>query len=371
MVKTLCQMENAGNAVKVAVAMSGGVDSSVAAALLKEQGYAVSGVTMQIWDGEAYPAGDVRHGCYGPGEIEDIADARKVAQALGIDFHVLDLRREYKTEVLDYLYQEYSSGRTPNPCLRCNHKVKFDALLRKARESGIEFDYFATGHYARVQSDKSKHRYMLKKARDSSKDQSYFLSSLSQEQLGHSLFPVGDYTKEEVRKMAADFGLAVGNKPESQDFAAGGYGALVGTAPPGPILDKEGNVIGEHGGIPFYTIGQRKGLGISAREPRYVTAIDPEKNVIIAGSKEDVYGDSLIASGLNWIATKELKQPTKVRAKIRYLHDEAEATVTPLGRDEVYVKFNEPQMAIAPGQAVVFYHGDIVLGGGTIERTRK
>ena len=357
--------------VKVVVGMSGGVDSSVAAAHLKEQGYEVSGVTMKIWDGGACSEEGTHHGCYGPGEEADIADARKVAQTLGIDFHVFDLRQEYKTEVLDYFCHEYLSGRTPNPCLRCNHKVKFDALVRKTQDSGIEFDYFATGHYARVEYNESKHRYLLKKARDLSKDQSYFISSLSQAQLGRSLFPLGDYTKEEVRKIASDFGMGVNNKPESQDFIVGGYSFLVEAAQPGPILDKQGNIMGEHRGIPSYTIGQRKGLGISAKEPLYVTDIDPEENAIIVGSKQELYQDELIASGLNWIAIEKLKRPTKVKARIRYLHKEAEATVTPLNEDKVYVKFKEPQIAITPGQAVVFYCGDMVVGGGTIERTRE
>ncbi len=366
-----CGMKKEEDTVKVVVAMSGGVDSSVAAALLKEQDYEVSGVTMRIWDGEACPREGMRHGCYGPGEEEDIEDAREVAQTLGIDFYVFDLRQEYKAEVLDYFCHEYLSGRTPNPCLRCNRKVKFDALLKKTRYSGIEFDYFATGHYACVEYNKSKHRYLLKKAKDLSKDQSYFISSLSQEQLGRSLFPLGDYTKEEVRKMASDFGLGVDNKPESQDFIVGGYSSLVETAPPGPILDKQGNILGEHRGIPSFTIGQRKGLGISAKEPLYVTDIDPEKNAIIVGSKEELYRDELIASGLNWIAIEELKRPTKVKARIRHLHKEAEAIITPLSEDKVYVKFKEPQMAITPGQAVVFYRGDVVVGEGTITRTRE
>jgi len=351
--------------------MSGGVDSSVAAALLKEQGYQVSGITMRVWEGKVLPGEGRRHGCCGPGEEEDIEDARKVSQILGIPFYTLDLRQEYRSEVLDYFCHEYLSGRTPGPCLRCNRKIKFDALLRKARDSGIEFDYFATGHYARIEYDKERHRYLLKKARDLSKDQSYFISSLSQEQLGGSLFPVGDYTKGEIRKMAADFGLTVNNKPESQDFIAGGYRSIVGTAPPGPIKDKQGNVLGEHRGISFYTIGQRKGLGISAKEPLYVIEIDPEENAIIVGSKEELYQDELIASGLNWIAIEKLEQPLPVKARIRYAHPEAEATVTPLDKDKVYIKFKEPQMAITPGQAVVFYQGDVVVGSGTIERTRK
>ncbi|MFC2025180.1 tRNA 2-thiouridine(34) synthase MnmA [Chloroflexota bacterium] len=353
---------------KVVVAMSGGVDSSVAAALLKEKGYQVSGVTMKIWNGGTLPAEGTHRSCYGPGEEEEIEDARKVAQILGIDFHVFDLRQEYKAEILDYFCREYLSGRTPNPCLICNHRIKFGALLRKTQDSGIEFDYFATGHYARVEYNKSKHRYILKKARDLNKDQSYFIASLSQEQLGRSLFPIGDYTKEEVRKIASNFGLVIGDKPESQDFIAGGYLSFIETGQPGLILNKQGDILGKHRGIQSYTIGQRKGLGISAKEPLYVTNIDPETNTIRVGSKEEVYQDELIASGLNWIAIEELKRPVKVKARIRYLHKEAEATVTPVNKDKVYVKFKEPQMAIAPGQAVVFYHGDAVVGAGTIER---
>lgn len=354
--------------MKAIVAMSGGVDSAVAAALLKEQGYQVSGVTMKIWSGATSTPEGRHHGCYGPGEAEDIADARRVAQILDIDFHVFDLRQTYQTEVLDYFCHEYRAGRTPNPCLRCNHRVKFEALFSQAQESGLEADFFATGHYARVEYDASQQRYQLKKARDLNKDQSYFISSLSQAQLGRSLFPIGDYTKAEVRRLASGFGLEIADKPESQDFISGGYTSLIATAPPGPILNKQGNLLGEHRGLPFYTIGQRRGLGIATSEPLYVTDIKPDENAVIVGRQAEVYRDKLIASGLNWIAISELKQPTQVQAKIRYLHRPAEATVTPMSQDRVYVKFKEPQMAITPGQAVVFYQEDIVLGGGTIER---
>ena len=357
---------------KVAVAMSGGVDSSVAAALLKEKGYEVIGVTMKVWDGETLPANGTRHACYGPGEEEDLEDARKVAQVLGIPLNIFDLRQEYKIEVLDYFCHEYLSGRTPNPCIRCNRRVKFDALLEKARDTGIEFDYFATGHYARVEHDESRSRYLLKKAKDMAKDQSYFLFALSQEQLSNSLFPLGNHTKEEVRKMARDLELGIDDKLESQDFFAGDYSSLLGkVARPGPILNKEGEILGEHRGIPFYTIGQRKGLAISSKEPLYVTAIDQEKNVIVVGPKEEVYGDELVAMELNWIAIQELSRPVDVKAKIRYLHKEAEAMVIPLDEDKVHVKFKEPQMAITPGQAVVFYDDDIVIGGGAIERAGR
>ncbi len=356
---------------KVVIAMSGGVDSSVAAALLKEQGYQVSGVTMEIGTGELSPGKGRRHGCYGPGEEEDIEDARKVAKTLGIPFYIFDLRQEYKAEVLDYFCHEYLSGRTPNPCIKCNRQIKFDVLVEKARDSGIEFDYFATGHYVRTEYNESKHRHLLKKAKDLTKDQSYFLFSLSQEQLGRSLFPVGDYTKEVVRKMAADFGFCVDKKAESQDFISGGYFPLVKTAQPGPILDKTGNMLGKHRGISFYTIGQRKGLSISAKEPLYVTDINPESNAIIVGSKEELYHDELIASGLNWIAIEKLQQPANVKTKIRYRHQEAEAVIAPLDEDKVYIRFKEPQMAITPGQAVVFYDDDTVIGGGIIERTGR
>lgn len=358
---------------RVVVTMSGGVDSSVAAALLKEKGYEVIGVTMKVWNGEACSGEKgVHHSCYGQSEEEDIEDAGKVAQVLGIPFYVFDLRQEYKTEVLDYFCHEYLLGRTPNPCVRCNCRVKFDALLKRTQDYGLEFDYFASGHYAQVEYDESKHRYLLKKAKDVTKDQSYFLFPLSQEQLGCSLFPLGSHTKREVREMARALRLGVADKPESQNFIAGGYSTLVETAAkPGPILDSQGNILGQHRGIPFYTIGQRKGLRISAKGPLYVTAIDQERNAIVVGIKEELYRDELVTSELNWIATGGLRRPIEVKAKIRYHHKEAEAMVAPLGKDRARVKFEEPQMAITPGQAIVFYDGDVVVGGGTIEQVER
>ena len=353
---------------RVMVAMSGGVDSSVSAALLRGKGHHVIGVTMRVWDGEPPTGRETRHGCYGPDE-ESIADAHEVCRVLDIPFHVLDLRREYKVEVLDYVRREYLSGRTPNPCIRCNRRVKLDSLVRRARKSGIEFEHVATGHYARVQWDDRQRRYLLKKAADNTKDQSYFLSALSQEQLGFGLFPVGTYTKREVRKIASRLGLPVDDKPESQDFIAGGYSSLMGAAAkPGPIFDKQGNVLGQHRGIPFYTIGQRKGLGLSRREPVYVTDIAPERNAVLVGARGEVYGRDLICSGLNWIAMEALGHPANVKAKIRYNHEEADAVVAPLDGGKAHVKFKEPQLAIAAGQAVVFYDEDVVLGSGTIER---
>lgn len=353
---------------RVIVAMSGGVDSSVAAALLKERGYKVIGVIMKVWSGESSPR-RTHHSCYGPGEEEDIEDARKVAQTLKIPLYIFDLRKEYKTEILDYFCGEYLSGRTPNPCVRCNRMIKLGALVEKIRDAGIKFDYIATGHYARVRYDEGCRRYLLRKARDLRKDQSYFLFSLSQEKLKYCFFPLADYTKEEVRKMAKDFGLGVSNKPESQNFIAGGYPYLFKrTAKPGPIFDNYGNILGEHRGIPFYTIGQRKGLGISARKPLYVTSIDRKRNAILVGTKEELCKDELIASQMNWISIENIDRSLKIRAKIRSLHKGAEAVLAPLDRERVYVKFRKPQIAITPGQAVVFYDGDIVVGGGTIER---
>lgn len=356
------------NSKKIAVAMSGGVDSSVAAALLKEQGYQVTGVMMKIWDGPDPGVGeDARHGCYGPGEAEDIEDAEKVARIIDIPFYVFDLTEEYKAKVLKYFRLEYLSGRTPNPCVKCNRSLKFGALVHQIEQSGIDFDYLATGHYARMEYHEVMQRYLLKKARDQSKDQSYFIAMLSQEQLSRALFPIGDFTKAEVRKLAADFGLDVADKAESQDFVAGGYSSLLPAAP-GPILDRAGNVLGEHAAISAYTIGQRRGLGISSHDPLFVIDIAPEQNALIVGGKEELYRDELIASGLNWVAIDTLSEPVRVEARLRYRHKEAEAELTPLSEDKVRVKLKEPQKAITPGQTVVFYQGDVVIGAGTIER---
>ncbi|MDD4858604.1 MAG: tRNA 2-thiouridine(34) synthase MnmA [Dehalococcoidales bacterium] len=355
--------------IRVLVAMSGGVDSSVAAALLKEQGYQVTGVTMKIWDGTEVSGGGAHHGCYGPEEPYDIEDARRVAESLNIPFHVIDLTKEYKTTILDYFCQEYLSGRTPNPCVKCNHQIKFHALIEKARDSGLEFDFVASGHYARVEYDPAQNRYLLKQAKDLSKDQSYFLYRLSQEQLSRLMLPLGGYTKTEVRAMAARFGLQVADKPDSQNFISGDYAEMMqGEARPGPVLDKDGNILGQHRGLPFYTVGQRQGLGIAAPEPLYVTAIDAKRNAIVVGGKDDTYERELTAAGVTWSAIARPEQPITVNAKIRYRHPGAEALVTPLDGDRVSVVFAPPQMAITPGQSIVFYDGDTVLGGGTIEQ---
>ena len=342
--------------------MSGGVDSSVAAALLKEQGYEVVGMTIRVKPAD--------------GSNDDIRVAQSVAEKLGIAHHIVDCRELFSQKVVDHFCAEYSRGRTPNPCVRCNEYVKFDALLNKARELGAEF--VATGHYARIERLGKSGRYQLKKGCDSGKDQSYFLYFLKQDVMGHISLPLGEMKKDDVRNIARSLGLASADREESQDMcfvAKGDYRGFVGArmpqaGEPGPILDRQGNVLGRHRGILSYTVGQRKGMGISDKQPLYVTRIDAERNAIIVGSKADVYGDELIASSLNWIEFDTLEQPIEVKAKIRYRHREGDAVVTPISNSEVNVKFAQPQMAITPGQSVVFYKGSVVVGGGTIEQTR-
>jgi tRNA-specific 2-thiouridylase len=346
--------------MKVVVAMSGGVDSSVAAALLREEGHKIIGLTMQLLP---------RNGstCCGRDAIES---ARRVAFKLGIPHYVVDFRERFARSVIDDFCREYSLGHTPNPCVICNNEIKFGALREKAAEMGA--DYVATGHYARIEEDNN--RVRLKKGIDTKKDQSYFLCRLTQEQLRHALFPVGGLEKIEVRRIAREMGLPIAARPESQeicfipddDYAGFLQGRLASS--PGPILDGQGKVLGEHRGIVSYTIGQRHRLGLAAAEPVYVTAITPDRNAVIVGTRAQTYGTELIASHLNWIAPDAPSYPFNVRARVRYRHREAEATVTPQDDDNYYVKFAAPQMAITPGQTIAFYDGDTVIGGGTIVR---
>ena len=362
---------------RIVVAMSGGVDSSVAAAILQEEGHEVIGITMQVHPADEPTEDTEKSGgfCGADAAAHAVTDARRVAHRLGIPHYVADFRDIFIREVITDFCREYSLGRTPNPCIRCNRFVKFEALRRRAQELGT--DMVATGHYARI--DKSNGRYLLKKGADSSKDQAYVLYMMNQEQLGHTLFPLGELTKQEVRRIAERLGLSVAARPESQDICFipdNDYARFVREytgidAGPGPVLDREGNVLGEHRGITSYTVGQRKGLGISSRAPLYVVAIDREKNTVTVGGKEEVYATGLVASALNWVSVERPEKPLTVRAKIRYLHQEAEAVVTPSGEDEVRVVFGEPQMAITPGQAIVFYDGDTVVGGGTIVRVLR
>jgi len=361
-----------GNKMRVVIALSGGVDSAVAAAILKEEGYQVIGATMQIWPPDkVIPEVDHFSGYCGVGTIEE---AKRVAHKLSIPHHVMNFKDIFAQKVIADFYKEYSQGRTPNPCIRCNQYIKFGVLLNRAKELGT--DFVATGHHARIVKDEAKGRYLLKKGIDRRKDQSYVLYSLTQEQLSRILLPIGNLTKEKVREIARELGLPAATKLESQDICFipdNNYSNFLKeyvpqAVKPGPILNKEGSILGQHRGIASYTIGQRRGLGISAKEPMYVTAIDQEGNAIMVGSKQEVYSKELIASRLNWITLAELRGTIRAKAKIRYRHKEAEAEVTPLDDSNVHVKFKEPQMAITPGQAVVFYQGDTVIGGGIIEK---
>ena len=349
---------------KVIVGMSGGVDSSVAAALLVKQGYRVTGVTMKIGDdgGIVY-----RDGCFGPGQQDGIESARRVAAKLGIPFHVIDVAGEFKHQVLDFFCREYLSGNTPNPCVRCNKLVKFGALWEKALTGGIEADFFASGHYARVEMDGSG-RYLLKKGSDGKKDQSYFLYGLTQAQLARTMLPLGGYLKQEVRNLCAEMELGVETRKESQDFAGGDYAALFeGKAVAGQVVDKQGNMLGMHKGIVYYTRGQRRGLAIASKEPLYVIDIRADTNSVVVGSLEDLYIERQIVSDINYIAYESLNEPVKVTARIRSAHAGHGAVISPAGDGKVLVTYKERQIGAARGQSIVFYDGDIVVGGGVVE----
>ena len=349
--------------------MSGGVDSSVAAALLKEAGHDLVGVTMNLQPRVDGKTGNNRVGVNRVPEA--VVKAIEVAVKLGIPHYVIDFQEIFQEKVIADFCREYALGRTPNPCVRCNRYVKYGALLEKARELGA--DFIATGHYTRIQRDDTTGGYLLKKGVDTHKDQSYFLCQLTREQLGQAIFPVGGMTKNRVRQIAVDLDLPAAYRPESQEICFipddDYIGFLKNQMPdayrPGPIIDEEGNTVGEHRGIPSYTVGQRRGLGIAAAEPLYVTAIYPERNAVMVGPKDKTYNRELMANNLNWIASPP-EQPVKVKVRVRYRHQEAEATVTPTADDSVHVLFEEPQMAITPGQTAAFYDGDNVIGGGTI-----
>lgn len=356
----------------IAVGMSGGVDSTMAAYILKEQGYKVIGVTMSIWDTSINIPDLGKSGCFGPGEEKDIEFAKNICKKLGIEHHVLDLKKEYKESVLNYFCNEYVCGKTPNPCVMCNQKVKFGALLQKTRDSDIAFDHFATGHYVRVEQDPSTKRYILKKALDLKKDQSYFLSYLKQDQLKQLVFPLGEKTKTDIKKIASELGFKeVAERGESQDFIeTDDYSVLFNKndIKPGDILDINGKKIGIHRGIIHYTIGQRKGLGVSGGNSGvlYVTKIDAKNNTVTVGAEENLLSKELTAYNMNWIAAPELTTPMKINAKIRQQHKEASALINPMPDGKVKAVFDTPQRAITPGQTVVFYDNDIVLGGGII-----
>jgi tRNA-specific 2-thiouridylase len=355
---------------KVVVGLSGGVDSSIAAALLKDRGYEVVSITMKTFDPSMPLTESVRHACYGPGEEEDVKAAAAVCNRLGIPFHVLDMKEEFRDHVLAYFRREYLAGRTPNPCIVCNQRIKFGFLLEKAKEAGIDFEFFATGHYARI--TKSGSRYLLKRAATLSKDQTYFLYTLTQEQLSHTLFPVGGYTKPQVREMARSLGLETADRSESQDFVSGtDYSPFFheGEIREGDIVDEEGNVLGRHRGIVYYTVGQRRGLGIASPRPLYVLKIDAARHRIVVTEKENLFSKGLIATHLNLIAVDRLDRPYDIRAKIRLQHKEVDATLSPLEEDKAQIMFRKPQLSVTPGQSAVFYLNDIVLGGGIIDQS--
>ncbi len=369
-------MSNEIQSQAVAVGMSGGVDSSVVAWLLKNQGHAVLGLTMSIWDGTVPLPDEGFSGCYGPGEARDIEAARSVAERLGIPHHVIPLAPEYAAEVLDNFRAEYRAGRTPNPCVRCNRAMKFSLLLERARAMGIVFDRFATGHYARVERHPDTGRWLLRRAADRSKDQTYFLSRLSQDQLARVLFPLGSLTKERVKALAREAGWAdVADKPESQDFIESkNYGVLFDArdAVAGPIVDTAGKVLGQHQGIVGYTVGQRKGLGIGGTaEPLYVVRIEACANTLVVGGHQDLFSTRLTAADLNWISLPgPPAAPIRVTVKIRQQHREAAATLRVEMRDGLpvaEVQFDEPQMSVTPGQTAVFYDADSVVGSGIIQ----
>jgi len=354
----------------VAVGMSGGVDSTVTALMLKKKGYQVIGLTMKIWDDNPLVKGN-RSGCYGPGEAKDIEAAKKACQILGIPHHTIDLKDEYQKNVLKYFKDEYQKGKTPNPCVVCNAKIKFGFLIEKALKSGIKFDYFATGHYVRVSFDELNNLFLLKKGLDKNKDQSYFLHRLKQSQLKRVLFPLGNKKKEDIKKFARENGLEeFANKPESQNFVeCDSYSALLPKGEPGHIVDHTGKILGEHNGIINYTLGQRKNLNIGGLpEPYYVLKIDTKRNAIVAGPKNMAYSETVSVKNINWIIPFEKIKTEKIKAKIRYGADLAEAIFVKKDKSKAVLKFTKPQFAITPGQAIVFYEKDIVLGGGTIEK---
>lgn len=356
-----------GHKSRVAVGLSGGVDSSVAAALVTEMGYEVLGLTMEIYDGTVALPEAGRHACYGPGEKEDVEVAERVCRKLGIRFHVIDLKQEHRNHVIHYFRRKYLAGKTPNPCVVCNQKLKFGFLLEKARAVGLDFDYFATGHYARA--TKSGQRFVLRRALDRPKDQTYFLYGLTQQQLSRILFPLGSYTKQQVRQMARTLNLETAERRESQDFIAGGdYLPLFSKEElrAGEIVDQSGNVLGKHRGIMRYTIGQRRGLGIASSKPFYVVRIDACNNQVVVSHKEP-FSQGVIVTELNLIALEAIEQPQQVEAKIRLQHRAAPATVFPPENGMTEIIFQKPQPSVTPGQSAVLYTEDTVYGGGVIQ----
>ncbi len=358
--------------------MSGGVDSSVAALLLLRQGYSVTGATMKVWDGPEAPAGACAGGsaCYGPGEAEDLKSAKAVCAELGIPHMEIDLAKNYRSEVIEYFRGEYLAGRTPNPCVRCNRALKFGLLIEAARLAGADFKLFATGHYARTGFDEASGRHTLLKGSDPSKDQSYFLSGLSQEQLAMALFPLGGMLKSEVFALAREAGWAsLASKPESQDFIEGEYSSLFEDSEmkPGPLVDLAGRRIGTHDGLPKYTVGQRKGLKVGGlKEPLYVAGKDASRNELVAGTREELFSSGAVVTDFNWVSIAAPAGAFKAVARLRSSNSGVPASVETLdGAGSVKAIFESPQFAVAPGQTLALYDGDLLLGGGIIKEAAR
>jgi len=363
----------------IAVAMSGGVDSSTVAAMLRAEGYDVVGLTMQLWNQRRLAGRDsmpeaVTGRCC---SLDDVYDARRVAETIGIPYYVVNHEERFERDVVRPFVQDYLSGRTPIPCSLCNNHLKFDQLLTVARQIGA--DSVATGHYACVEFDDQRGRWLLKRPTDRSKDQTYFLFGLTQEQLSRTRFPLGGMTKPEVRELARKHGLALAEKPDSQEicFVPGGdykkfldaYLAEQGDSLPdtaGELVTTDGRVIGEHSGIHNFTVGQRKGLGVATGSPLYVIQVRGDTRQVVVGDQERLYSKTLLARRINLISLDDLRQPMQVRVKIRHRHEAARAVIERTGADEILVTFDQPQRAITPGQAAVFYDEDIVVGGGWI-----
>lgn len=365
----LCCFVTVATKTRVVVGMSGGVDSSATAALLLEQGYDVVGITLKLWPQDCVSRAEDK--CCGP---QAVTDARAVCHKLGIPYYLIDEASEFQKHVIQYFADEYKAGRTPNPCVMCNQNLKFGRLIGRADQLGAR--YIATGHFARLEPSPDGSRTLLKRGRDLRKDQSYFLFSLRQDQLSRALFPLGEKTKADTREVARHCQLKTADKEESMEICFvpdNDYGKFLQQAHlvekhRGEIVDLNGQVLGHHEGVEFYTIGQRKGLGVSSPKPLYVIELDPEENRVIVGDDSALERDEFIAARCNFIPFEKLEEPTEATVKIRYNHPGTAALLTPLPDGKVKIRLHQPQRAVTPGQAAVFYQDDLVLGGGWIER---